>query len=83
MEILTVKRKFYDEFMDTALEMNAQEIVDYGVYVLEDELTPEAYSEELAAYENDLAMLKNEDADITERVEKAIHILKIVNIYEE
>ncbi|MCH5378424.1 hypothetical protein CBG04_08415 [Limosilactobacillus reuteri] len=76
------KRIFEDKFMDTTLELTSQEIIDYGIYVLEEELTPEAYSEELPAYKRDLAMLKDNDTNMIERVEKAIEIMGIVNIYE-
>lgn len=80
--LLAEKTKFHDEFMDTDLELGPQEIIDYGIYVLEDELEPEAYSEEVAYYEETLDLLKDDKEDMNERVNKAIDVLEIVNIYQ-
>ena len=78
----TSKRKFHDNFLNVDLDLTPQEIIDYGIYVLEDELEPEAFSEELEAYGKTLKSLKDSDVDLKERVNQAIAVMEIVNIYE-
>ncbi|MCI7720537.1 MAG: hypothetical protein MSN52_05595 [Limosilactobacillus reuteri] len=78
----TSKRKFHDDFLDVDLDLTSQEIIDYGIYVLEDKLEPEAFSEELEAYEETLKLLKDSNINLKERVNQAIEVMEIINIYE-
>lgn len=75
------KRKFHDDFLDIDLDLTPQEIVDYGIYLIEEKLEPEAYHEELEYYEKAIKLLKDSNVDLKERVSQAIQIMEIVNIY--
>lgn len=75
------KRKFHDNFLDIDLDLTPQEIVDYGIYLIEEKLEPEEYHEELEYYEKAIKSLKDSNVDLKERVSKAIEIMEIVNIY--
>ena len=81
------KQKFHDNFLDIDLDLTPQEIVDYGIYLIEDRLEPEAklepeeYHEELKYYETTLKSLKDSNVDLKERVNKAIEVMEIANIY--
>lgn len=80
----TIKtRTFHDDFLGKTLVLSPEEIVNYGIYVIEDELLPEAYDEELEYYHEELALLKNKNISLSERLECAISALESVNIYEQ
>ena len=82
--VTTTKTKiFHDDFLDETLVLSPEEIVNYGIYVIEDELLPEAYDEELEYYHEELTLLENKNISLSERLECAISTLESVSIYEQ
>lgn len=80
----TIKaRTFHDDFLDETLVLSPDEIINYGIYVIEDKLLPEAYDEELDYYHEELALLENKNISLSERLECSISALESVNIYEQ
>lgn len=83
MTTTTKTKIFHDDFLDETLVLSPEEIVNYGIYVIEDELLPEAYDEELEYYHKELTLLKNKNISLSERLECAISTLESVSIYEQ
>ena len=83
MTTTTKTKIFHDDFLDETLVLSPEEIVNYGIYVIEDELLPEAYDEELEYYHEELTLLENKNISLSERLECAISTLESVSIYEQ
>ena len=83
MTTTTKTKIFHDDFLDETLVLSPEEIVNYGIYVIEDELLQEAYDEELEYYHEELTLLENKNISLSERLECAISTLESVSIYEQ
>ena len=83
MTTTTKTKIFHDDFLDETLVLSPEEIVNYGIYVIEDELLSEAYDEELEYYHEELTLLENKNISLSERLECAISTLESVSIYEQ
>ena len=83
MTTTTKTKIFHDDFLDETLVLSPEEIVNYGIYVIEDELLPEVYDEELEYYHEELTLLENKNISLSERLECAISTLESVSIYEQ
>lgn len=82
MSVATTKLVLTDNFANNSFSMDPDEAVSYALSILEGELIPEAEPDELSDYQATAAKLGDENTSLSDRVQAALEVLEIVNIYE-
>lgn len=83
MPVATTKLVLTDNFADKTFTMDPEDVVYYARNVLRDDLMPEAEPDELKDYQATATKLGDKTISLSDRVQEALEVLEIVNIYEE